>query len=63
MKVVRGVDIKVGDKVKTKKKHPCGGDTWEVTRVGMDVKLRCISCGHEVMLPRKKAEVSIKEIM
>lgn len=63
MKVVRDVDIKVGDKVKTKKKHPCGGDTWEVTRVGMDVKLRCISCGHEVMLPRKKAEVSIKEIM
>ena len=57
------MDIKVGDTVKTKKKHPCGGDTWEVTRVGMDVKLRCISCGHEVMLPRKKAEVSIKEIM
>lgn len=57
------MDIKVGDTVKTKKKHPCGSDEWEITRVGMDVKLRCLSCGHEIMLPRRKAEASIKEIM
>ncbi len=55
------MELKVGDTVRTKKKHPCGGDLWSVTRVGMDVKLRCLSCGHEVMLSRKNAEKSIKE--
>ncbi len=55
------MELRVGDTVRTKKKHPCGGDLWSVTRVGMDVKLRCLSCGREVMLSRKNAENSIKE--
>ncbi len=57
------MELRVGETVKTKKKHPCGSDVWSVTRVGMDVKLRCLSCGHEVMLSRKNAEKSIKEIV
>ncbi len=56
------MDIKLGDVVKMKKKHPCGSDLWSVTRVGMDIKLRCSGCGHEIMLPRNKAETAIKEI-
>jgi len=56
------MELRVGDTVKTKKKHPCGSDAWEITRVGMDLKLRCLLCGHEIMLPRHKAEKSIKEI-
>ena len=56
------MDFKVGDVVKTKKSHPCGSDKWEITRVGMDFKMRCLGCSHEVMLPRKKAEKSIKSI-
>ena len=39
----------------TKKQHPCGSKEWEVTRVGVDFKLKCIGCGHVVMLPREKA--------
>ena len=47
------MDYNIGDIVKTKKQHPCGSKEWEVTRVGVDFKLKCIGCGHVVMLPRK----------
>ncbi|MBE6909403.1 MAG: DUF951 domain-containing protein [Ruminococcaceae bacterium] len=56
------MDLRVNDRVEMKKPHPCGGRTWLLTRVGMDVKLRCESCGREVMLPRAKAEKGIKSI-
>ena len=55
------MDIQVGDRVVMKKPHPCGGREWLVLRVGMDFRLRCLGCGHEVMMPRKKAEKGIKE--
>jgi len=57
------LDIQVGDKLKMKKKHPCGTDVFTVTRIGMDFKLRCDGCGHEVMVPRAKAEKAIKKII
>ncbi len=57
------MDIRVGDVLEMKKAHPCGGRTWLVLRVGMDFKLRCQGCGHEVMLPRVKAEKNIKKIL
>ena len=47
------MDIHVGDVLKMKKNHPCGSSEWTVLRVGMDFKLRCQGCGHEVMLPRR----------
>ena len=49
------MDYNIGDIVKTKKQHPCGSKEGEVTRVGVDFKLKCIGCGHVVMLPREKA--------
>ena len=54
------MDIHVGDVLELKKEHPCGSRRWLVLRVGMDFKLRCEGCGHELMLPRSKAEKSIK---
>lgn len=54
------MDIRVGDRLIMKKKHPCGSDAWTVLRVGMDFRLRCDGCGHELMLPRSKAEKAIK---
>ena len=56
------MDIHVNDILKMKKPHPCGSQEWLVTRVGMDFKLRCQGCGHEVMLPRNKAEKNIKKV-
>jgi len=46
------MDIQPGDVLEMKKEHPCGARRWEVLRVGMDFRLRCTGCGHEVMKPR-----------
>ncbi len=54
------MDIHVGDVLELKKEHPCGSKTWLVLRVGMDFKLRCRGCGHELMIPRSKAEKNIR---
>lgn len=59
----RAVDVQIGDVLKMKKPHPCGNAEWLVLRVGMDFKLRCQGCGHEVMLPRSKAEKNIRKIL
>lgn len=56
------MDIHVGDVLELKKRHPCGSRDWQVLRVGMDFKLRCVGCGHELMLPRSRAEKSVKKI-
>ena len=57
------MDIHVGDVLELKKPHPCGSRQWQVLRVGMDFKLRCAGCGHELMLPRSKAEKAVKKIV
>ena len=49
------MEYNIGDIVRTKKPHPCGSKLWEITRVGVDFKLKCEGCGHVVMLPREKA--------
>ena len=45
-----------------KKNHPCGCNEFTVLRVGMDFKLRCIKCGHEIMSARSKIEKHIKKV-
>ncbi len=55
------MDYSIGDIVETKKQHPCGSKNWEITRVGVDFKLKCLGCGHVVMLDREKAIKSIKK--
>ena len=57
------MDVWVGDVLELKKDHPCGSRRWQVLRVGMDFKLRCEGCGHELMLPRSKVEKSIRKIL
>ena len=47
------MDLRLHDKVELKKPHPCGSTQWEILRVGMDIKL----------VPRSKAEKSIRKIM
>lgn len=54
------MDLKVGDVVTMKKPHPCGSKEFTLLRVGMDFKLRCNGCGHEIMSPRNKIEKNIR---
>lgn len=57
------VDIEVGDRVKMKKEHPCGANSWKIIRVGMDIKMECEKCSHIVMMSRRKFEKNLKEII
>lgn len=55
------MEYTIGDIVHMKKPHPCGSYQWEVIRVGADFKIKCVECGHIVMLPRVKFEKSVKK--
>lgn len=57
------MDIQLGDVVRMKKPHPCGGTDWEITRVGADVKLKCLTCAHVVMLERYVFEKRVKKLV
>lgn len=53
----------IGDVVIMRKTHPCGSDRWEITRTGMDFRIKCLGCGRQVMLPRPKFEKSVRKIV
>ena len=50
------LDYTLGTKVVMKKAHPCGSNEWEILRVGADFRLKCLGCGHQVMVTRKLVE-------
>lgn len=52
----------VGDVARLKKKHPCGSFEWEILRVGADFRLKCVGCGHQIMIERKMVERNTKEL-
>ncbi|MDO4975808.1 MAG: DUF951 domain-containing protein [Eubacteriales bacterium] len=54
------MDFQVGQLVKMKKPHPCGGNEWKLLRVGMDFRIQCLKCGREVMVPRKLVEKNFR---
>lgn len=56
-----GPKYAVGDVVRLRKAHPCGSDRWEITRTGIDFGLKCLGCGHRVMIPRPKFEKAVRE--
>lgn len=56
------MEVKTGDIVVMKKNHPCGSNRFELLRVGVDFKLRCLKCGHEMMVPRVKISKFIKSV-
>jgi hypothetical protein len=56
------MDISIGDRLQLKKSHPCGCNMFLVLRVGIDFKIKCEKCGHEVMTPRAKIEKFIKKL-
>ena len=54
------MEIKLGDVVRLRKKHPCGGDEWEVVRLGADIRIRCLKCQRYVLLERSVFERRVK---
>lgn len=57
------MQLNVGDVVKLKKKHPCGGYDWEILRVGADFRIKCTTCQRQVWLPRREVERRITKII
>jgi len=57
------VPYKIGDVVRLRKAHPCGSTDWEVTRTGIDFGLKCLGCGHRVMISRRKFERAVKQVL
>ncbi len=57
------MDLQVGDMVRLRKKHPCGGYEWEIVRIGADIGLRCLTCQRRVLVPRSKIEKRIKTVV
>jgi len=53
-------EIKLGDIVRLRKKHPCGNDEWEVVTVGADIRIRCLKCQRYVLLERGIFERRVK---
>ena len=54
------MEIRVGDVVRLKKRHPCGGDQWQVFRVGADVGIKCQKCHRHVLLERSVFERRVR---
>ena len=57
------VEIHINDLVRMRKPHPCGGTDWQVTRIGADIGLKCLTCGRRVMLTRHDFEKRLKKIV
>ena len=56
-------DYKLGSMVVMKKSHPCGENRWEITRMGIDIKIKCTKCNREVMLSRIDFEKKLKKVV
>jgi len=56
------MNLNVGDIITTRKNHPGGGNKWELLRVGMDIRIKCLTCGRQIMLPRTQIEKRIRSV-
>lgn len=57
------LNYEIGTKVIMKKQHPCGTNEWEITRVGADIKIKCLNCGRTVLIPRIEFNKKVKKII
>ena len=55
--------FKLNDIVIMKKTHACGTNEWQIIRMGVDIKIRCINCGREVMLDRLEFSKKLKKVI
>lgn len=55
-------NYKLGDIVEMKKPHACGTNEWCITRIGVDIKIKCVNCNREIMMDRLEFEKKLKKI-
>lgn len=61
--MLNNYEYKLGTKVIMKKVHPCGTNLWEITRLGTDIKIKCLKCGRTVLIPRIEFNKKLKKIV
>ncbi|MBQ3468934.1 MAG: DUF951 domain-containing protein [Bacilli bacterium] len=59
----KNLNYKVGSKVIMKKQHPCGENLWEITKLGADIKIKCLNCGRSLFMPRIEFNKKLKKIV
>lgn len=59
----KNLDYSLGSRVIMKKPHPCGSNEWEITRLGADIKIKCVNCGRVVLVPRIDFNKKLKKII
>ena len=57
------LEIHLGDTFRLRKAHPCGGYDWQVTRIGADIGIRCLTCGRRVLIARPEFERRVKQLL
>ena len=57
------IEIRLGDVVRLKKKHPCGSYEWQVVRLGADIGIRCLKCRRQVLLERSIFERRVRDFI
>jgi len=57
------MQMKLGDVVRLRKKHPCGSYEWQVVRLGADIGIKCLGCNRRVLLERRDFERRMKEFV
>jgi hypothetical protein len=57
------MDLGLGDVVRLRKPHPCGSREWVVVRLGADIGIRCLGCGHRILMERRELAKRMKTIL
>ena len=57
------MEIKMGDVVRLKKKHPCGSNGWEVLQIGVDFRIKCLGCQRQILIDRMILERKVKSVV
>ncbi len=60
---MKNKEYQLNDYVIMKKPHACGTNEWMITRMGVDIKLKCVACGREIMMERLEFEKKLKNVL
>lgn len=56
MTVAAPLELRLGDRLRLRREHPCGSREWSVVRLGADIGLVCAGCGHRILMDRLDVE-------
>jgi hypothetical protein len=57
------LEINLGDVVRLRKVHPCGGCEWQVVRLGADIGIKCLKCGRRILIDRAVFQKTVRVVL